>query len=75
MRIPARNDRDRRSSGRGSRGNFNGNRGGRGGKGGFNKKPFNRDRKPSGGSSTGGTTMKASNDFFGIFLGNSNKDE
>ena len=73
--IPARNDRDRRSSGRGSRGNFNGNRGGRGGKGGFNKKPFNRDRKPSGGSSTGGTTMKASNDFFGIFLGNSNKDE
>ena len=73
--IPARNDRDRRSGGRGSRGNFNGNRGGRGGKGGFNKKPFNRDRKPSGGSSTGGTTMKASNDFFGIFLGNSNKDE
>ena len=73
--IPARNDRDRRNSGRGSRGSFNGNRGGRGGKGGFNKKPFNRDRKPSGGSSTGGTTMKASNDFFGIFLGNSNKDE
>ncbi len=73
--IPARNDRDRKNSGRGSRGSFNGNRGGRGGKGGFNKKPFNRDRKPSGGSSTGGTTMKASNDFFGIFLGNSNKDE
>ncbi len=78
--IPARNDRDRRdrrdrgygrNGGRGGR-----ERGGRGGKGGFNKKPFNRDRKPSNGSSnSGGTTMKASNDFFGIFLGNSNNED
>ena len=77
--IPARNDRDRRDRrdrgyGRGGRGGRD--RGGRGGKGGFNKKPFNRDRKPSSGSSSsGGTTMKASNDFFGIFLGNSNNED
>ena len=72
--IEARNDRDRRS-GRGDRG---GNRGGRynnrGGKGGYNKKPYNRDRKPSGGNG-GGTTLKANNDFFGIFLGNSNNED
>ena len=77
--IPARNDRDRRDRrdrgyGRGGRGGRD--RGGRNGKGGFNKKPFNRDRKPSSGSSSsGGTTMKASNDFFGIFLGNSNNED
>ena len=79
--IPARNDRDRRNGGRGGRGNYGrkndrgfGDKGGR--SGGFNKKPYNRDRKPAGGSSnSGGTTLKASNDFFGIFLGNSNKDE
>ncbi len=72
--IEARNDRDRRG-GRNDRG---GNRGGkynnRGGKGGYNKKPYNRDRKPSGGSG-GGTTLKANNDFFGIFLGNSNNED
>ena len=75
--IPARTDRDRRDRGynRGGRGKY-GDRGGRGGKGGFNKKPYNRDRKPSSGSgSTGGTSMKGSMDFFGIFLGNSNNDE
>ena len=77
--IPARHDRDRRDRrdrgyGRGGRGGRD--RGGRNGKGGFNKKPFNRDRKPSSGSSSsGGTTMKASNDFFGIFLGNSNNED
>lgn len=69
--LEARNDnRDR------NRGSRNGNRGNRnGGKGGFNKdrgsrggKNFNRG---NGGKSTGGTTMKASSDFFGIFLGNS----
>ena len=75
--IAARNDRDRR--GRNDRGGYN--RGGKGGRykdrgrnGGFNKKPYNRDRKPSGGNG-GGTTMKANNDFFGIFLGNSNNED
>ena len=76
--MPARNERggrgrDRDRNGRGGRGgrNFGGNRGGRG----SDKKPYNRDRKPSGSGSTGGTTMKPSNDFFGIFLGNSNSDK
>lgn len=72
--IPARNDRDRgrgnRNDRRNSRGKGGFNRGGN--RGGFGKKPFNRDRKPSSGSgATGGTSMKPSNDFFGIFLGNS----
>ncbi len=75
--IEARNDRDRR--GRNDRGGYNrGGKGGRsndrGSKGGYNKKPYNRDRKPSGGNG-GGTTLKGSNDFFGMFLGNSNNDE
>lgn len=76
--MPARNERcgrgrDRDRNGRGGRGgrNFGGNRCGRG----SDKKPYNRDRKPSGSGSTGGTTMKPSNDFFGIFLGNSNSDK
>lgn len=78
--ISARHERNDRG-GRGGRGGYGRKNdrgfGGRGGKsGGFNKKPYNRDRKPaSGSSSSGGTTLKASNDFFGIFLGNSNKDE
>ena len=82
--LAARNDRDRRD--RQGRGGFNRDRrnGGRGGdrgrsggsRGGFNKKPFNRDRKPSSSGSGGGTSLKAGSDFFGIFLGNSNdKDE
>ena len=81
--IAARNDRnrnDRNSRGgynnRGGRGGYN-NRGreNRGGKGGYNNrggngyKKFNRDGQS--GEGTGGTTMKKSNDFFGIFLGNS----
>ena len=77
--IPARNDRDRRggrndrSHGRGGKGGFNrGNNGKRGGFG--NKKPYNRDRKPASGA-TGGTSLKASNDFFGIFLGNSGNSD
>jgi spoIIIJ-associated protein len=75
--IEARNGRDRH--GRGDRGGYNrgGNRGGRndhGGKGNYGKKPYNRDRTPSGGNG-GGTTLKANNDFFGIFLGNSNNEE
>ena len=76
--IAARNDRDRRN-GNNNRGGYN--RGGKGGKyndrgrsGGYNKKPYNRDRKPAGGNG-GGTTMKASNDFFGIFLGNSSNED
>ena len=76
--IPARRERNERRGGRNSGYGRKNDRGfgGRGSKGGFNKKPYNRDRKPSGGGATsGGTTMKASNDFFGIFLGNSNKDE
>ena len=82
--LAARNDRDRRD--RQGRGGFNrdrrsgqrgGDRGRSGGsRGGFNKKPFNRDRKPSSSGSGGGTSLKAGTDFFGIFLGNSNdKDE
>ena len=72
--IPARNDREHgrgnRNDRRNSRGKGGFNRGGN--RGGFGKKPFNRDRKPSSGSgATGGTSMKPSNDFFGIFLGNS----
>ncbi len=68
-----RRGRDRRDN-RGKGGY--GNRGGRdrrdGGRGGYNKKPMGR--RPSSGPS-GGTTMKANNDFFGIFLGNSNNEE
>ena len=77
--IAARNDRDRRDRNRGGRDRRNdrgrGGYGNHGGKsGGFNKKPFNRDRKPSSGNG-GGTTKKANNDFFGIFLGNSGNSE
>ena len=67
--IPARSERrgndrnERRSGGRGGKGGF----GGRSKSGGFKK--FNRDNGSS--SNSGGTTMKASTDFFGIFLGNS----
>ena len=76
--IAARNDRDRhgRSNNRGGY-----NRGGKGGKfndrgrsGGYNKKPYNRDRKPASGNG-GGTSLKVNNDFFGIFLGNSNNED
>ena len=77
--IAARNDRDRRSHGNNNRSGYN--RGGKGGKyndrgrsGGYNKKPYNRDRKPAGGNG-GGTSLKANNDFFGIFLGNSNNED
>ena len=61
-------NRDRRSGGR-----YNDRREGR--SGGYNKKPYHRDRKPSSGNG-GGTSLKASTDFFGMFLGNSgNKEE
>ncbi len=59
-----------------------------GGKGGFNrnnarggKKPFNKGgnrsnfKKSSASGNSGGTSMKSSNDFFGIFLGNSGNKE
>ena len=76
--IAARNDRDRRGNNN-HRGGYN--RGGKGGKyndrgrsGGYNKKPYNRDRKPAGGNG-GGTSLKGNNDFFGIFLGNSNNED
>ena len=78
--LPARNDRNNRRD----RGGYN-KRGGRSGgydrgrngrSGGYNKKPFNRERKQHSSSGNGGgTTIKASNDFFGIFLGNSNNSE
>lgn len=74
--IPARTENDR--GGRNGRGGYNRDRrnGGfnRDKKGGF-KKNFNRDRKPSGSGATGGTTLKTNNDFFGIFLGNSNNED
>ena len=81
--LSARNDRDRRDNrGRGGRGGYgNRNGGNRGGNGnnrnGYNKKPYNRDRKPtsSGSGATGGTTLKTNNDFFGIFLGNSGSSD
>ena len=72
--IPARNERNDRRS----RGNFNRDRRERSGRGGFNKKPFDRNRRreaPRSSGSGGGTSLKASNDFFGIFLGNSGNDE
>ena len=76
--IPARNERRDNRGGRGRNGGYN-NRGGskggfnrdkKGGNGGY-KKNFNRDNRGSGNSNSGGTTMKKSSDFFGIFLGNS----
>ncbi len=79
--IPARNERDRRDrrdrgngrGGRGSRYNDRGRNDRRGGNRGG--RPMNRDRRPSSGNG-GGTSLKANNDFFGIFLGNSgNKEE
>ena len=88
--LSARNDRNDRGGRRDNRGR-GGNRGGYGNRnggnrggynrnggnhGGYNKKPYNRDRKPSENSApTGGTTLKANNDFFGIFLGNSNNED
>lgn len=76
--IPARTERrerDRRGSG--SRGSFNrGNRSSSGFSRGGNRGGY---KKPNGGgasSNSGGTSLKAGSDFFGIFLGNSgNKDE
>ncbi len=71
--------KDRRGQGRNDRGRggYN-NRGrndrGNGGRGGYNKRPMNR-RPSSGSGNSGGTTLKPNNDFFGIFLGNSNNDE
>lgn len=67
--MPARTERNERRSGGGRDDRRGGRRDDRrGGYGG--KKPYNRDRKPSGGNG-GGTTMKKSSDFFGTFLGNS----
>ena len=72
--IPARTERDGRRDGRrgdrrngGNRGRNDRSYGNRGGK-------KTMGRKPSSGPS-GGTTMKANNDFFGIFLGNSGNSE
>ncbi len=83
--ISARNERrgDRDRDRRGGRGFSKGgnsrsggfNRGGRGGKPSGGYKKFNRE---GGNNASGGTSLKSSNDFFGIFLGNSgnsNNDE
>lgn len=81
--IPARSERrnDRGYGNRGGRDNRGGtggyggrgrdNRGGKGGYGGNRGgyKKYNRDG--ANGGNSGGTTLKQSNDFFGIFLGNS----
>ena len=73
--IPARNDRGDRRDRRDRRGDRrNGSRGGS--KGGFNrdkrgKGGFSGNRKGGSSNSSGGTTMKPTTDFFGIFLGNS----
>ena len=80
--IPARNerrnDRNGRFSGNGRSGGFGRDRRGNGNRNGG----FNRDRRGNGGkrfndgsSSSGGTALKSSNDFFGIFLGNSGKSD
>ena len=72
--TPVRNERrggnEKRGYDRNSRGGKNARNGSS--RGGFNKKPYNRS---NGGNSkpTGGTTLK-NTDFFGTFLGNSNKD-
>jgi len=66
--IPARTERSDRHGGRRDDRRGGGRRDARGGYG--NKKPYNRDRKPSSGSGNG-SSMKKSSDFFGTFLGNS----
>lgn len=77
--LEARNGRDRNRRDRGEYGRGRSDRGGKGGyanrgRGDRARKNFNRNGKDT--SSAGGTAMKASSDFFGIFLGNSgNKDE
>ncbi len=73
-----RNDRGGRGrrDNRGGRGGRYNDRGGRrDNRGGYGRKPMRRS--PSGGSSapTGGTSLKPNNDFFGIFLGNSNDED
>ena len=67
--IPARTERKRERNDRGN--------GGRNGRSGFgNKRSSGGGFKRSGSTSnSGGTSLKKDNDFFGIFLGNSNKDE
>lgn len=73
--MMARNERGGKDRGYGRDRNRGNRNGGKGRNDKFGKKPYNRDRKPSGGSSTGGTSLK-NTDFFGIFLGKSeNKDE
>lgn len=78
--LEARNGRDRSRRDRGEYGRGRSDRGGKSGFGSRGKgdrggrKNFNRNGKDT--SSAGGTSMKASSDFFGIFLGNSgNKDD
>ena len=70
--IPARNER--RGNDRGgrydrNRGNGRNNNGRGGNRGGYGKKPYNRGN----GSKPSGSSMK-NTDFFGTFLGNSNKE-
>ncbi len=75
--IVSRGRDDRRNGRRDNRGRNGGrgynNRGGNDRRGGYNKKPMGR--RPSSSSTTGGTSLKANNDFFGIFLGNSGGED
>lgn len=59
-------DGDRKYQKGGKNGSFNKDK-----KGGRDFKKYNRDKRSSGGSSAGGTTLRRDMDFFGTFLGNS----
>ena len=67
--IPARTER---RNDRGGRGGYGGRTGGKSGYGNKRSGGFKRSGSTS---NSGGTTLKKDNDFFGIFLGNANKDE
>ena len=68
--IMAKNDRDdRRKGGRGYDKRDKSSRGGKGERRDFRK--YSREKSSQGGSSSGGTSLKGSTDFFGTFLGNS----
>lgn len=60
-------DRDRKYSSKGGKGGFNKDRR----SGGKDFKKYSKEKRSSGGSSSGGTTIKRDLDFFGTFLGNS----
>ena len=69
--IPARTERRNDRKDRNGRGGY----GARNGKSGFGNKRSGGFKHSGSTSNSGGTTLKKDNDFFGIFLGNSGKDE